>query len=1005
MALTGTTELWAALLSEQPGGESPTVAAAEKFWLRGIVSDGLRERARKAWRAAHAGADGAAAADHDTFVATCAGFAEAEGKPALLGPRPKVWRGDERDPRAKQAQDLDRKCRAILEGSVSAKAGFLLPGSATTGLRALVECAQPHVASTAKAEKRAYLSTFEADSVKPGRGFGRAGAFPAELPPRTKLASPSPSGRFLAVFRDAAPGEGKPEDKAKGAAVPGAATVVLDTASAAAVAGGATAGGAKPAARVEVWNGARLVHYVDVPGSVHGKVYADGGWFAGCDWSADERSLVYCAEAPPPTRAERLARGGDPCAPDAAEAAFDFSEDWGEGYDGLRRPALFVLSFACAADGTAAAAAAGTPRRVRGIPGDVSAGQPQFAPGGQEVVFAGWLHGDRQLGMIYCYQRPCGVYVARVPPVPPPPPPVEGGSPPPLSSAEAEGGGGGDGDGDEAEAPPAVLLTEGHATARFPRFSPDGTRLAFLATDAEVTHNACSRLCLFDWARFRMISFPEEYWRAREDAKAMFPWEVCDDDEDDEGDSDGDDPMSSLSRVLVDVVDEPSVGTAWGTFPGLFVNTVPRRCWVGNDMIVLNSVWRSSLAVVRVNIVSLEDDSTHGFSVPEPITWGTNRCLSEAHRVLDVVGVRELGLKIICGGGVALVEKSTPCGPPTLGLAVVSTGAFLSSGKGWWEALHGGETGVWMPDRDADAWRAHHPVLASAVDGVEPPRVLSVAPPPPRPGAPEPAAPLGPPTAAPFEAVLLLPKARHSAPWPVPLVVVPHGGPHSAFAGHFHARNALLCGHLRMALLLVNYRGSTGFGRASLRSLPGRIGAQDVDDCLAALAAALAAAPSRVDGTRVAVVGGSHGGFLTAHLLGQRPGRFRCAVTRNPACNLASMAGATDIPDWCFVEAGRGGWAPAGGAAPRIATAADLAAMDAVSPVRYADAVVAPTLFLLGLRDRRCPPAAGLQLFHRLRARGVFARLRAYAGDRHAIAGAGHADFILQTGLWLLRFL
>ena len=64
----------------------------------------------------------------------------------------------------------------------------------------------------------------------------------------------------------------------------------------------------------------------------------------------------------------------------------------------------------------------------------------------------------------------------------------------------------------------------------------------------------------------------------------------------------------------------------------------------------------------------------------------------------------------------------------------------------------------------------------------------------------------------------------HGAPWPVPLVVMPHGGPHSAFAGHFHARNALLCGHLRMALLLVNYRGSTGFGRASLRSLPGRIG-------------------------------------------------------------------------------------------------------------------------------------------------------------------------------------
>ena len=57
------------------------------------------------------------------------------------------------------------------------------------------------------------------------------------------------------------------------------------------------------------------------------------------------------------------------------------------------------------------------------------------------------------------------------------------------------------------------------------------------------------------------------------------------------------------------------------------------------------------------------------------------------------------------------------------------------------------------------------------------------------------------------------------------------------------------------------------------------------------------------DSSRVAVIGGSHGGFLTGHLLGQHPDRFCCGVLRNPVCNLSFMAGSTDIPDWTFVEA------------------------------------------------------------------------------------------------------
>ena len=69
-------------------------------------------------------------------------------------------------------------------------------------------------------------------------------------------------------------------------------------------------------------------------------------------------------------------------------------------------------------------------------------------------------------------------------------------------------------------------------------------------------------------------------------------------------------------------------------------------------------------------------------------------------------------------------------------------------------------------------------------------------------------------------------------------------------------------------ILQINYRGSTGLGGDNVDYLLGKVGKTDVIDCITAIEEALKKYPW-IDPKRVNVYGGSHGGFLGAHLTGQ----------------------------------------------------------------------------------------------------------------------------------------
>lgn len=225
---------------------------------------------------------------------------------------------------------------------------------------------------------------------------------------------------------------------------------------------------------------------------------------------------------------------------------------------------------------------------------------------------------------------------------------------------------------------------------------------------------------------------------------------------------------------------------------------------------------------------------------------------------------------------------------------------------------------------------------------------------------------------------------------PPPLVQLVHGGPHGAFGDAWHWRwNAAVFAAPGQVVAMVNFHGSTGFGERFTASIHGRWADQPFTDVEAATDHLVDA--EVVDRRRMAVAGGSYGGYLTAWITAHTD-RYACAVAHAAVTDLPGMY-ASDVTMGRARSYGAEIWE-------------DRERVERWSPHAHAEGYVTPTLVIHGERDFRVPAGQGLELYGVLRAKGVEARLVYYPDEHHWILQPANSIHWYEEVLgWFDRYL
>ncbi len=208
---------------------------------------------------------------------------------------------------------------------------------------------------------------------------------------------------------------------------------------------------------------------------------------------------------------------------------------------------------------------------------------------------------------------------------------------------------------------------------------------------------------------------------------------------------------------------------------------------------------------------------------------------------------------------------------------------------------------------------------------------------------------------------------------PFPLVVDIHGGPVWCCRNRWQGRlrGAKVLADHGIASLYPNPRGSSGRGLEFARKVKGDLGGEDAHDCLTAVDALVSA--GIVDSERLGVTGISYGGFLSCWLITQ-DARFAAAAPISCVSDWYSYHRTTQISSFgrLFLDPDP---EKAGGK------------FHERSPVMFASRVRTPTLQLTGAHDQNTPPTQALEFHRSLLECGVRSVLATYPTGAHGVRG------------------
>ena len=520
---------------------------------------------------------------------------------------------------------------------------------------------------------------------------------------------------------------------------------------------------------------------------------------------------------------------------------FEYVDDWGEKYVGLVSLSLNVLN-----------TETGEVSTVEGIDDTMwTVGQPVFIPDykgvyldGDEkrdqksyrLAYTAWKNGPRKLGMIYCYQRESSIFVTDLTEQLTGQENINQAS---LSTSTSVAT-------STSDSEVHVLVTKGVKLARSARFSPQGGTMIFLGSkEGFASHNGCSELLSID-----VEDIIKSLDRAKERNNKINDNTV------NEGVLDKMNVENQEENIKIITIVPTILGSCPtkssqqndNSFPGIYTDQLPRNCFLNADCVIMTSPWGS---VENIILVELSTKGIHKIRIPYKNIAEENKDKISTV-ILDIQ--KSIGSKSMYDDEYhsLLISISTPSSPQIIGVLNINLK------KNRQTSLLDISTSLRTPPENykpnlmpitrkkntktTNIIQTEETEKTNTVEKKEEEvkkintidlnKILS--------GSSDFNKLLEWKTSRyyddngiPFESILILPKRTENGVFnfesqssplgerKCPLIVIPHGGPHSCMTTSYVASYVFLALHLGAAILHVNYRGSTGFGQDSINCLLG----------------------------------------------------------------------------------------------------------------------------------------------------------------------------------------